>query len=161
MSSFLTVFSDTHGNGDLLYKLNGDFLVSNKIVFLGDGASDLNYIPTDYQDKIVAVRGNCDFSLTYPKQALFTVEKVTVLAVHGDEFGVKLGLTRLLEYAKKVKAKLVLYGHTHQPKITEIDGVTLVNPGSLSDYTREKTFAFIKIDGDKITATNLLFNKRV
>ena len=160
MSKFLTVFSDTHGNGDLLYKLNGDFAVSNKIVFLGDGVSDLYYLNEEQQSKLVAVRGNCDFSTVYPKQALFTVDGVVVLAVHGDEFGVKVSLSRLCDYAKKVNATLVLYGHTHLPKITEINGITFVNPGSLSDYTREKTFSFIKIDGNKITASNLLFNKR-
>ena len=161
MSKFLTVFSDTHGNGELLSRLNGDFCVSNKIVFLGDGLSDLYYLNEEHQSKLVAVRGNCDFSTLYPKQALFTIDGVVVLAVHGDEFGVKISLSRLVEYAKKVGAGLVLYGHTHIPKITEIDGITFVNPGSLSNYTQTKTFAFIKIDGNKINASNLLFDKRV
>ncbi len=160
MSSYLTVFSDTHGNGEALNKLRGDFEISTKIVFLGDGLSDLYCLPSEYESKLVAVKGNCDFSSNYQKQAVFCVEQVAVLAVHGDLFGVKLSLSRLYDYAKKLGVNLVLYGHTHLPKITEINGITLVNPGSLSNYAGAKTFASIKIDGDKINASNLLLDKR-
>ena len=160
MSSYLTVFSDTHGNGEALRKLSGDFEVSNKIVFLGDGVSDLYCIPGEHQSKIVGVKGNCDFSSPYQKQAIFCIEEVAVLAVHGDEFGVKLSLSRLADYAKKLGVNLVLYGHTHIPKITEINGITFVNPGSLSHHTSAQTFAFIKINGNKISANTILLNKR-
>ncbi|MBR6736916.1 MAG: YfcE family phosphodiesterase [Clostridia bacterium] len=160
MSSYLTVFSDSHGNLDGVKRLRGDFEISSKIVFLGDGVSDASEVLSNYQDKAVIVRGNCDFIQFYPKQALFTVEGVTVLAVHGDEFGVKLSLSRLYEYANKVNASLVLYGHTHQPKTTEINGVTLVNPGTLSSYGTAKTFAFIKINGKDISVKHIPLDKR-
>lgn len=151
MAKYLTVISDTHGARRNLTRLIGDFSISDKIVFLGDGISDLNEL-FEFQDKIVAVSGNCDFSYSNQKQALFDVDGVKFLAVHGDLYGVKLSLSRLKAYAKSVGAKVVLFGHTHKAVVVEEDGLILVNPGTLSSYGDRETFAFITVNNEKITA---------
>ena len=60
------------------------------------------------------------------------------------------------EYAKKAKSlgcQLALYGHTHQAGVVDIDGVTLVNPGSLRySFNEGGSYAYIVINGEKITA---------
>ena len=150
MAKYLTVISDSHGARHNLARMVGDFEVSDKIVFLGDGLSDL-YELFEFEDKIIRVAGNCDFVSNVAKRVEFTVEGVKFLAVHGDEFGVKSSLERLESYAKAVGASVVLYGHTHIACVKEIDGITFVNPGTLSRYGSKETFAFVSVDGGNVT----------
>lgn len=151
MAKYLTVISDSHGARRNLSRLIGDFSISDKIVFLGDGLSDLNEL-FEFQDKIIAVSGNCDFSTSKPKQVVFEVEGLKFLAVHGDMFGVKLSLSRLKAYAKSIGVNAVLFGHTHKAIAIEDDGVWFINPGTLSHYGDRETFAFITVKNAKITA---------
>ena len=151
MPKYITVISDSHGARRNLSRLVGDFSISDKIVFLGDGLSDLNEL-FEFQDKIIAVSGNCDFLASYPKQVVFEVEGVKFLAVHGDLYGVKLGLSRLRAYAKSIGVNAVLFGHTHKAMAIEEDGVWLINPGTLSHYGDRETFAFVTVKNAKITA---------
>ena len=155
MAKYLTVFSDVHGNYDNVKKLYGDFTASNHVVFLGDGYRDVQDANFEFYDKFIGVQGNCDIGCLYRKEVIFQVESVTVLAVHGDLFGVKVSTKRLVEYAKKRGASLVLYGHTHIKDYKVVDGITLVNPGTLSNYGTEKTFAFITIENSDIKVKHL------
>ena len=160
MAKYITAISDSHGNRRNLVGLLGDFYVSDKIVFLGDGLSDLIEL-FEFEDKIIKVRGNCDFSSNANKQEMFEVDSVRFLAVHGDCFGVKINRDRLFEYAKKLGVKCVLYGHTHKPLIEEKEGIYLINPGTLSGYGSGETFAFIIVNNGEITAKIIPLAKRV
>ena len=159
MAKYISVISDTHGARRNLSMLVGDFTISDKIVFLGDGLSDLNEL-FEFQDKIIKVAGNCDFVPFAPKRETFSVDGVKFLAVHGDEFGVKSSLDRLKEYAIKVGAQVVLYGHTHVDNIKEESGVLFINPGTLSRYGSKETFAFVTVDGGKVSAKIIPLSKR-
>ncbi len=160
MAKYLTVFSDSHGEKRNVCRLIGDCSVSDKVVFLGDGLGDLIEL-FEFEEKLVKVAGNCDFSLTAKKQATFELDGVRFLAVHGDLYGVKSGLKRLTEYAKQKGVKVVLYGHTHKPLISVADGVTLINPGTLSSYGTAETFAFITVNNGNVDCKIIPLNKRV
>lgn len=159
MPKYLSVISDSHGARSNLARLVGDFTVSDKIVFLGDGLNDLNEL-FEFEDKIIMVAGNCDFMPFVSKRETFIIEGVKFLAVHGDEFSVKSSLTRLKEYAKKIGVDVVLYGHTHVADIIEEDGITFINPGTLSRYGLKETFAFISVDNGKINAKIIPISRR-
>lgn len=160
MAKYLTVFSDSHGEKRNVCRLIGDCVASDKVVFLGDGLGDLIEL-FEFEEKIVKVAGNCDFSLTAQKQATFELGGVRFLAVHGDLYGVKSGLKRLTEYAKQKGVKVVLYGHTHKPLISVTDGVTLINPGTLSSHGNSQTFAFITVNNGNVDCKIIPLNKRV
>ena len=159
MAKYLTVISDSHGARSNLSRLAGDCLVSDKIVFLGDGLSDLIEL-FEFEDKIVKVAGNCDFLSGTTKRATFYMEGVKFLAVHGDEFGVKTSLVRLKEYAKSIGVSVVLYGHTHIAGVKEEDGITFINPGTLSGYGSLETFAFLTVESGKVTAKIIPVGRR-
>lgn len=159
MAKYLSVISDTHGARSNLSRLVGDFAVSDKVVFLGDGLNDLNEL-FEFQDKIIKVAGNCDFTPFVSKRETFTIEGVKFLAVHGDEFSVKSTLVRIKEYAIKIGANVVLYGHTHLSNINEEDGIIFVNPGTLSRYGSKETFAFITVDNGKVSAKIIPISRR-
>ena len=151
MKQVLTVFSDSHGNIDALNKLRPKFLNSDKIVFLGDGRYDLNTVNLDFGYKIFYVDGNCD-GYGFSPELIFSVENFKILAVHGHRFYVKENLESLVLYAKEQGCNVVLFGHTHMPIVTHLHGVTLVNPGTLSNYGKRQTYCSIEIDGSKFDA---------
>jgi putative phosphoesterase len=160
MAKYLTVFSDSHGQRRNVSRLYGDASVSDKIVFLGDGLGDLIEL-FEFEDKIVKVAGNCDFTLSTNKQAVFEIEGVKFLAVHGDLFGVKSSLDRLTAFAIKTGVNAVLFGHTHKPLIEKRNGITLINPGTLSNYGDRETFAFITVKNGEVEAKIIPLCKRV
>lgn len=159
MAKYITAFSDSHGARYNVSRLVGDCEVSDKVVFLGDGLGDLIEL-FEFDDKIIKVAGNCDFTLSVSKKVVFEVEGVRFLAVHGDLFGVKSSLDRLVQFAKQNECRVVLFGHTHKPVVKEVDGVTLINPGTLSRYGDSETFAFITVKNGQISAKIIPINKR-
>jgi predicted phosphodiesterase len=56
---------------------------------------------------------------------------VKLLLTHGHKFGVKNDLTDLAFECKYQNVQYGFYGHTHIAKVDEIEGVTLINPGSI------------------------------
>ena len=151
MKQIITVFSDSHGNLDAINKLRPKFLSSDKIVFLGDGRYDLNLISSDFGNKLYYVDGNCD-GYGFSPELIFSVGSYKILAVHGHKFYVKSGLDSIILYAKEQGCNVVLFGHTHLPLITNVRGITLINPGTISCYGARTTYCTIEIDEDKFSA---------
>ena len=54
----------------------------------------------------------------------------TILCTHGHRYGVKSSDGALVERALKVNARILLYGHTHEPVTRYEDGLYIMNPGS-------------------------------
>ena len=139
----LLVLSDSHGRvgiiQDIIKKEKFD-----KIIFLGDGIRDFDYIEND---NILKVVGNCDFFVgTEPKEIRIILEGVKTLITHGNLYKVKLGLESIIKEAKNGLFGLALFGHTHVQQHIEIDGLHLVNPGSV--YNGK--YALIKIEEGNI-----------
>ena len=146
----IVVVSDSHGNRQALDGLDGIFAESDYIVHLGDTSSDGGYIRSKYPDKTVVINGNCDIISVGDKEKVLSIEGVDILACHGHAYSVKSTLSRLAKRAKELGCKIALYGHTHDAKESEIDGVTLLNPGTLSRYS-QKSYIYLVINGDKFT----------
>lgn len=74
---------------------------------------------------VTAVRGNVDtqaWSSTLPETELFEIEDAAIYLLHDRA---KLDLK-----PEAAGISAVIYGHSHQPKIEEKNGVLYVNPGS-------------------------------
>ena len=146
----IIVVSDSHGNRKALDSLDGIFSESDMIVHLGDTSSDGGYIRGRYPDKTVVINGNCDIMSVGESERIINCEGVNILACHGHIYSVKSTLSRLAKRAKELDCRLALYGHTHDARETEIDGVTLLNPGTLSRYS-QKSYLYLVVNGDKFT----------
>ena len=144
----LIVLSDTHGNMPKLRQLAKTFCDYDFVFHLGDYARDIKEFEEQLGDKLISVKGNCDFG---GEPAFLQLEEVKIMAVHGNKYGVKSTLNRLFLSAKEQGCSLVLYGHTHCAIIINEDGVTMVNPGSMERFSKP-TYAVIEIDGNKINA---------
>lgn len=146
----IIVVSDSHGNRQALDSLDPIFAESDIIIHLGDTSSDGGYIRKNYPDKTYVLNGNCDIMSVGEKEQIINCEGVNIFCCHGHMYSVKTTLARLAKRAKELDCKIALYGHTHDAREDEIDGVTLINPGTLSRYS-QKSYAYLVINGDKFT----------
>ena len=149
----LIVVSDSHGNAKSVEQLLPLIRENHYFLHLGDGLSDISAVLSECPKKTYFCLGNCDFYGGVADEGILEVEDVKIFYCHGHKYGVKSGLGILAKRAKELGCSLALYGHTHQAQVVEIDGVTLVNPGSLRYPVGEGgSYAYIVINGEKITA---------
>ena len=146
----LIIISDSHGNRRAIDELDGIFAESDYIIHLGDTSADGGDIRGKYPDKTVVINGNCDPVKLGDDERVLEVEDMKIFLCHGHRYSVKFTLAKLTEEAKKLDCKLALYGHTHRPRGDVLDGVTLLNPGSLSRYGN-KSYLYVVVNGNKFT----------
>lgn len=148
----LVIVSDTHGSLRAVESLRALVAENDYLVHLGDGAGDLRMLWKDFPDKIYACCGNCDGHTLLPDEDVLEAENVRILYCHGHKYGVKSGLQALAAEAKKRDCQIALYGHTHEARVTEIDGVTLINPGSLRRSVSEGgAYCYLVVHKEKFT----------
>ena len=148
----LIVISDSHGNLKAVEKLRPLVAENDAVVHLGDGAGDMRGIMREFPEKTYLCGGNCDFFSPYPEEGIIELESVRIFYCHGHKFHVKSFFDRLAEEAKRRGCDIALYGHTHKPLISEIDGVTLINPGSLRYPVGEGgSYCYLVVNGGKFT----------
>ena len=128
----IIVLSDSHGflpRSDEFFALLDE---SDRIYHLGDGLREIMLLGQAFGDKLVWVRGNndpCDGA----DDIVDVADGVRILLTHGHTLGVKRDLHPLASLAKERGARYAFFGHTHIPDDIEVDGVRLINPGSLRD----------------------------
>lgn len=146
------VFSDTHGNYPLALEALHQSSPVDLIFHLGDEADDARMIEHICMKKVQKVSGNCDAPGRYPREINMLIGTTRLLLTHGDRYGVKSGLAKLVERAVSEKVDVVLYGHTHQASIDTIDGILFVNPGALHMGSPLKSYARLSLRQEKSEA---------
>lgn len=146
----LLIVSDSHGRSERLARLLELHKNADALIFLGDGLSDLRRAGAEDRGLTVfSVRGNCDslggalLSLRAKEELFFNFEGFSFLAMHGHTRGVKSSLVSAISEADRLNADVLLYGHTHEPRLTYLpEGeynlskpLYLFNPGSLASYS--------------------------
>lgn len=148
----LFIASDIHGSAYYCKKLIDAFHKekADRILLLGDILyhGPRNDLPRDYapkevismlnplSDRIICVRGNCDgevddMVLDFPVLAEYAIisdcalgENI-IFATHGHHFNAS-------NLPKLKTGDVLLHGHTHIPTFETVDGIFVVNPGSVS-----------------------------
>jgi putative phosphoesterase len=148
----LIVISDSHGNMQAVDGMMPLVAENDYLIHLGDGLSDIRALRDAYPDKAYFCAGNCDYAAYYPTDGVLEVENVKIFYCHGHKYGVKQELLTLALAAKSRGCEIALYGHTHEAKITQMEGVTLINPGTLR-YAVGKggSYCYLVIHQGKIT----------
>jgi len=162
-SKKLLVFSDSHGHFTILRAVldwaknhippNGTICAA---VCLGDGLSDLRTAAeaTGFYSDWKIVRGNNDYGIQAPETSVFDLAEHRFFMCHGHRHSLYSGYHSLIAAAKKSDADVVLFGHSHAPFYKIVDGITLINPGSIgrSRSRLGETFAVIEcIEGEPLT----------
>lgn len=126
------VVSDTHGrhrNLDRALNESGDIDV---FIHLGDVEGGEDYINAVIECEKHIVRGNNDFFSDLPREDEFWLGGHKVFITHGHAYYVSLDPEYIFEEGQARKADIIMYGHTHKPFFEQKEGITLLNPGSLS-----------------------------
>ena len=130
----LLVVSDIHGDYDALEQAYHAEKSVGAVLFLGDGIREAERFEAAHGPlRVYMVRGNCDFASNAPLQGLGAFEGVLFLYTHGHMYGVKGSYQALAEAAQAAHTDAALFGHTHVPFCGETDGLTLFNPGALTN----------------------------
>lgn len=143
----ILVVSDSHGQMSGLRALAGDdALRPDHIFHLGDHARDALVLRA--AAPVAAVRGNCDPYGDAPQELLLEFEGVRILLTHGHTQRVKMSLLNLRLRAQEAGASVALFGHTHTPHLSETNGITLFNPGSISEpRTGKPSYGILRLSG--------------
>lgn len=130
----LLVFSDTHGRAQpMLDVLEDEAADANACFLLGDGVRQADDVREAFPRlPLYVVRGNCDGDSQEPEEGLAPFGGLLVYYTHGHQLSVKRSLDMLWWRARRQRADIALYGHTHVPNYIVRDGVHLFNPGSIS-----------------------------
>src|SRR5438105_4541863 len=117
------VISDTHGllRPEAIAALRG----SDRILHAGDVGDPVILDHLRELAPVTAIRGNVDrepWAAALPETELIDVEGVSIYVLHD--------LARLDLKPEAAGIRVVIYGHSHQPKIEEKNGVLYFNPGS-------------------------------
>lgn len=132
------IFSDSHGDPYNMKRAINRNPDAEVVFFLGDGIADAESLALEDSCRMwIAVSGNCDFSTVFLNRTLNKTEQITlegkkIMLTHGDVYGVKGGLEGITSAARSRGADIVLFGHTHIPCESYVDGLYLFNPGSIS-----------------------------
>ena len=149
-SHLIGLVSDTHGlvRPELHAALEGVEL----ILHAGDVGGD------DVLDELAtiapveAVYGNTDAPgrPRLPQAVVRTVGGVRIHVSHGHELGSPTPARLLAAYPGEV----LVYGHTHRPLVTRVEGRLVVNPGAAGPrrFDLEPSVALLTIHGETVDA---------
>lgn len=144
----ILVVADTHKNFTMLKKAFDSVPDADIVVHLGDGESEFALLrgmnPTR---KMVFIGGNCDEDFHKPWQSVDVCGR-KIFCVHGHNHDVHKGVKDLVDAAKHYGCSIALYGHTHVSHTELVDGVYVMNPGSL-DSPRDgsaRSFGILTVD---------------
>jgi len=139
-SKKLLVISDSHGRVSALkavFNWAKDHAPPNDSIiaaaFCGDGIADLRPAADaagffcDWQ----YVSGNNDYDFSTPQAAVFELGNSRFFLCHGHRYSLYGGYNTLISSARGADAGIALFGHSHVPFFKKMDGITLLNPGSI------------------------------
>jgi uncharacterized protein len=110
-------------------------------------------LPADCEEMVgfYAVRGNCDYDRTYVNERIELIGDKTFYITHGHLHNVKMSLINLHYKARETGACIVCFGHSHVAGAEMIDGILMINPGSISmpRMRNERTYAMLSIGSDE------------
>ena len=145
------IVSDTHGSYDNFDRAVAIEKPFDVLVHCGDVGIDLDEVEIRQQCQVHVVSGNNDFGRFYPDKKIFFAGDTKIVALHGHRYRLYSDLMPLYYLANENDAEVVMFGHLHVPMIEDYDGVTIINPGSLT-YPRQAghlpSYAVMEIDDD-------------
>lgn len=150
------VVSDSHGRDENLERAVLKEQPFDMLIHCGDVEGREFYIEALAECPCTIVAGNNDFFSDLPREEEITLAGHRILVSHGHFYGVSMDLSRLLDEAQSRNCDCVFFGHTHKPVLEEVDGIFVLNPGSLSfprQRNRKPSYAVLDIaENGKISA---------
>lgn len=149
----ILLMSDNHGYWDLVADLINYYRDQvDYILHCGDSEFPAEDIIWGQVDGVV--KGNMDFDPYYETEQVIKTDQANILLVHGHLHRVNQGDNYLVERAKDLDCQLAFHGHTHILRADTVDGVTLINPGSLNHSRGPhdvRSYALVDLSPDQVS----------
>ena len=157
--SKIAIVSDSHGDVDNIILFRDRLKGVDALWHLGDHAEDAELLSDRLNCGFVSVRGNCDPFSDAPLTYTVDWHGKRFLLLHGHTVS---GRLPLLYAAKEANADAVLFGHSHVPSMETVEGILLLNPGSLSRPRTVKgpSVALLTLTDDRMNAEILFADHR-
>ena len=149
----IVVVADTHRDYYMLKEVVERNLDADAFIHLGDGENELRDMQQLFPDKtFYFVQGNRDYASKAKVTDILHLGGKKILITHGHHYDVRETIDNLVNTAKENDVDIALYGHTHLYSSTIIDGIYVMNPGSLHAPRgrRYRSYGTIDINGDDI-----------
>ena len=140
------VIADTHAQDDAFLEVLSREQPFDALLHAGDfeGSEFVYRELTDVPFYYVA--GNNDFFTDAPNEQVVTLMGCRIFMTHGHMRDADFGYDKIVAEARRRRAKIAIFGHTHIPVAQIQSGVLLLNPGSLSWPRQEgRRFSYITL----------------
>ena len=153
----LFVISDTHGRIDKAVEIYKTLQDIDMIVHLGDFWSDAQKLKDQLNVPMISVKGNMDGSFAKDGHHILETDFGKIFIAHGHMESVKQNLQNIMYKAESLECRAVFFGHTHIPMFQQVEGMYLLNPGSLTLPVggRKGSYAVAAITENSLTAAIL------
>ncbi|NLL78823.1 MAG: metallophosphoesterase [Clostridiales bacterium] len=133
----ILIVSDTHRKHENYLKVLEKEAPLDMVIHCGDAEGAEYLIGEAAGCPLHIVLGNNDFFSDLPREIETEICGKKIWITHGHNYYISMGSEMLKQEAKSRGMDIVLYGHTHRPVVDVEEGLTAVNPGSLS-YPRQE-----------------------
>ena len=157
----LFIVSDTHSKLQKVKDVYSKLRNIDMLIHLGDCEQDAYALEQDLGIDTISVKGNMDGSHSKEDYKILDTEYGKLLLTHGHMQQVKATVQNLRYLAEEQGCKAALFGHTHKPYFEEINGLYLINPGSLplpTDGT-QGSYAIVNTSKDELTASIVYYSE--
>ena len=146
------VVSDNHGNRKVLEQIKDKYPGALAFIHCGDSEMSARELAPYY-----AVCGNNDYGSDFPDETVVNVGPLKVYVTHGHLLSYRNRVEDLAHLAKEKHCQVACTGHTHVFMDKMVDGIHIINPGSLF-YNRDgskTSYAVVEIlDSGKLNVTH-------
>jgi putative phosphoesterase len=152
----VVIVSDSHGSFGVLQKIVARETPFDLLIHLGDGIEEVLRLKLLKDFNLDAVAGNNDPKDYFPDQLTLKLGPYRCFMTHGQLYEVNDNLDQLVEAAKREKATIAFYGHTHQYNDQLYKGIRLINPGTICSYLNcRPTYLTIEIHNRELIITKV------
>lgn len=140
----LLILSDSHGDTKSVREAIQKELPFDECIHCGDGINDITQSKTACSFIINSVIGNVDRAHGIRGTGILECEFDGIKAVilHGDCHSAKSTFIHIRAEGIRRSARIVFFGHTHEPLIRDEQSLFLFNPGSI----RNGTYGIVTIE---------------
>lgn len=145
----ILIVSDTHRRHTNLKRVIQKIGHLDLAIHLGDAEGEEDEIASIVGCPLEIIAGNNDFFTGLDKEKEMVIGKYKVLLTHGHYYYVTVGTEQIISDARARGKDIVMFGHTHRPCIEREDGITALNPGSISfprQEGRKPSYILMEID---------------
>ncbi len=150
----IIVFSDSHGRTAQMADILRQIPQVDYVLFLGDCLRDIYEIEKEFPEILFHyVPGNNDFYSPVSEEQIVEIDGVRIFMAHGHQYRVKTSSTTFLYRTEELKCRVGLFGHTHQAFLLQQDGMTFMNPGSISlPYRGQQSYGILELEKGRVSA---------